>query len=821
MRTRYGYLAFVPLAVLLSAAVWWFAPGTNRAAPPAKAEGGDAAPKKLPLTHVVLFNSGVGYFQREGSVEGNARIDLTFPVSDVNDLLKSMLLEDLGGGKVSTVSYDSQEPVEVTLKAFALDLTSNPSFGELLNQARGEKVEVTTQQGNAQPGTMTGVIVGMESQQEGPNKESHQLNLLCTEGMRCVPLSQVQRLRFLNATLDAEFRRALDVLAASHDSQKKSVSLSFTGEGKRDVRVGYAVENPIWKTTYRLTIDKEGKLKLQNWAIVENTTDEDWKDVQLTLVASRPISFKMELYQPLYVPRPTVEPQRFASLRPPVYSGGLTGPGGQQGANFGGGIQLGGIQIGGLQLGGLNGGGLNFGNAGLNFGGNAGFNFGGLNNLGGGYMGNFGNLGGGFMGAPGRSGTNRYQVDTSALPPGGRAAPRLTYEELQKRREEQRQARQEALRAGPALTALDPKEIDDLMNRDAEEVEDSYQYVVTDKVTVPRQKSAMLPIFTREVPGSRVSIFNERVQSKNPLLGLRFKNTTEQPLMQGPVMVHEAGRYAGDARIADMQVNEERLIAYAIDLGTEVYAAPETRTTKVLAVAIRKGLLVVRSQQETAKKYHVKNRSRQDRVLVIEHPVRAEAKIVSKDKPYESARDYHRFEVKVAAGKTAALEVVEQQQDTEQLALQGLSEPSFNVYKEKGANPTVIKGKGDDSSAVRVLPGVSELNYKYYLALDATPPKVKAALTQVQEKNQALAALVKEVQHLDEQIKAVFADQERLRANIDRVPKDSTVHKRYLEKFDQQETQLERLQAGFEEKRAAIVTQRLDLDKYLQDLNVE
>jgi hypothetical protein len=537
--------------------------------------------------------------------------------------------------------------------------------------------------------------------------------------------------------------------------------------------------------------------------------------VQLTLVASRPISFKMELYQPLYVPRPTVEPQRREPLRPPVYSGGLTGPGGQPGANLGGGIQLGGIQlggiqIGGIQLGGLNGGGLNFGNPGLNFGG---LNGGGLN---------VGNFGGGYLGGLPRSVTNRYQVDTSALPPGGRAAPRLSYDEMQKRRDEQRQARQDALRAGPALTALDPKEIDDLMNRDAEEVEDSYQYVVTDKVTVPRQKSAMLPIFTHEVTGSRVSIFNERVQSKNPLLGLRFKNTTEQPLMQGPVTVHEAGRYAGDARIGDMQVNEERLLAYAIDLGTEVYAAPQTRTTKVLAVAIRKGLLVVRGQQETTKKYHVKNRSRQDRVLVIEHPARAEAKIVSKDKPYESARDFHRFEVKVAAGKTAVLEVVEQEQDTEQLALQGLSEQSFNVYKEKGTAPIIVfKGKGGDPSAVRVLPGVSELNYKYYLALDATTPKVKAALTQVQEKNQALEVLVKEVQRLDEQIWAVFQDQERLRANIDRVPKDSAVHKRYLEKFDQQETQLEKLQAAFEEKRAAIVNQRLDLDKYLQDLNVE
>ena len=241
MRTKkILYLTPLPLVIGLSTVLLWTSSGGHRPAQAAKGDGDEAA-KKLPLTHVVLFNSGVGYFQREGSVEGNARIDMSFQAADVNDLLKSLLLDDLNGGKINTVSYDSQEPIEVTLKAFALDLTTNPSFGQLLNQARGEKVEVTTQQANAQPGTMTGVIVGMESQNEGPNKEAHQLNLLCTEGMRCLPLAQVQRLRFLNPSLDAEFRRALDALASSHDSQKKTVSLNFTGEGQRNVRVGYAI----------------------------------------------------------------------------------------------------------------------------------------------------------------------------------------------------------------------------------------------------------------------------------------------------------------------------------------------------------------------------------------------------------------------------------------------------------------------------------------------------------------------------------------------------------------------------------------------------
>src|SRR5262249_32301599 len=152
--------------------------------PGARAPAERAAGQALPLTQVILFNSGVGYFQREGTVDGDARVDLAFPVGDVNDLLKSLVLEDTAQGQVRAVSYDGQEPLERTLKSFALDLTWNPSFGQILNQARGEKVELTLQTaGGGTPNTLNGTIVGMESHPEA-GKEVHQLNLLCAEGLR-------------------------------------------------------------------------------------------------------------------------------------------------------------------------------------------------------------------------------------------------------------------------------------------------------------------------------------------------------------------------------------------------------------------------------------------------------------------------------------------------------------------------------------------------------------------------------------------------------------------------------------------------------------
>lgn len=269
----------------------------------------------LPLKKVVLFNSGVGFFEHEDVVTGNATVDLKFNVDDVNDLLKSLVPEDLDGGRVSTVSYGSMDPISKTLQTFAVDLTKNPTLTDLLGQLRGERAALETSK------TLTGTIVGVERRKRAVKDEVFEedfINLLTDDGLSSIPLATVQRIKLLNEDLDAEFRQALSVLALGRSNDKKTVSLRFAGEGKRRVRVGYIQETPVWKTSYRLVLGEDQPL-LQGWAIVENTTEEDWKDVELSLVSGRPISFVMNLYQPLYVPRPTVEPELFASLRPQTY----------------------------------------------------------------------------------------------------------------------------------------------------------------------------------------------------------------------------------------------------------------------------------------------------------------------------------------------------------------------------------------------------------------------------------------------------------------------------------------------------------------------
>src|SRR3989442_4350561 len=310
--------------VLLSLVVFLSLSLTVRAADPQPEAPPQVSPQAvLPLSEVVLYSSGVGYFQRDGSIDGHGHMELRFKVDNINDLLKSMVVQDFDGGRVAAVTYDSRDPITKTLKSFAVDLTTHPSLGALLGQIRGESIEVAT------PNPVRGVILGVEQKQErvGDDKvvEVEYLNLLAPDGLRSLPLSQVQRIQIANEHLDAELRQALAVLASGHDTQKKTVALEFDGEGSRRVRIAYIIETPIWKTSYRLLLSDSEPPFPAAWRIVENTTDEDWQNVRLSLISGRPLSFTMDMYEPLYVQRPVVVPDLYASLKPQVYGEAMEG----------------------------------------------------------------------------------------------------------------------------------------------------------------------------------------------------------------------------------------------------------------------------------------------------------------------------------------------------------------------------------------------------------------------------------------------------------------------------------------------------------------
>ncbi|MBY0460948.1 MAG: DUF4139 domain-containing protein, partial [Gemmataceae bacterium] len=501
----------------------------------------------LPVTRVVLFTAGVAYFHREGDVTGDARLDLRFEESDVNDLLKSLVLTDKDGGKARAVTYDNRMPLDLTLKGFAVDVTENPTMGQLMHQVRGEKVEVTDNKGVVTVGqivsverpTTPAVIVTPRDEDgvsrtipiERPNPDrSEILNLLTEDGLQAVELKQLKKIKFVRAELQAEFKKALEMLASARGDNKKAVSVLFSGNGKRKVAVGYVVEAPLWKPSYRLSVDEKGATKLQGWATIENTTDEDWNNVKIGLVAGRPMSFQMDLYDPLFVPRPTVEPDLFASLRPPMYQGGGLNPvqpgmGMAMGMGFGGGGQQLGVG------GGI--GGFNIGGGGFNIGGGQ---FGGQQ---------FGNLGGQF-GLQGFQGG--YYGNFAAYPPRiarpslrNLYGDRLAYSEYVNRNREKAAGDQRTVVADP----LD-KKAGALAVADGA-LGDMFEYTIAEPITLGRQKSALVPLVDEAVEGSRVSIFNASTLAKHPLLGLKLVNKTKLHLAQGPVAVYDGGTFAGDA----------------------------------------------------------------------------------------------------------------------------------------------------------------------------------------------------------------------------------------------------------------------------------
>ncbi len=283
---------------------------------PVLAEEGET----LPLSKIVLYSSGVGYFQHDGTVHNRTQLDLRLHTNQINDMLKSLVVQDFGGGRVSTVTYGSRDPVTKTLGSFGINLNGNPTLGQILTQIRGEPVEVTAP--NPIVGTLLGVEKKTESIGEGAQHrivEQEYVTLLTEDGIRALPLANVQRIKLTNPALNAELHQALAALATNHDAQKKTVSITFDGTGSRQARIAYLTETPVWKTTYRLVLDEGKAPYLQGWAIVENQTPQDWRNVTLSLVSGRPISFTMDLYQPLYNPRPVIQPELYANLRPQTY----------------------------------------------------------------------------------------------------------------------------------------------------------------------------------------------------------------------------------------------------------------------------------------------------------------------------------------------------------------------------------------------------------------------------------------------------------------------------------------------------------------------
>ncbi len=671
--------------------------------------------EKIPVERIVLFNSGVGFFEHRGEVQGDDQVELQFKTTDINDLLKSMVLQDLGGGSIPMVSYGSRDPITKTLRTFAIDLTNNPTLFDLLTQVRGRELIVHA------PSEIRGTLVGAESRPQavpgGEPIKADYITLMTEEGLQSVAINAISRIQMADADLEKEFRSALKILASAHNTDKKTVTITFQGEGQRPVRVGYIREAPVWKTSYRLVLDEAKDSLLQGWAIVENTGDQDWKNVELSLVSGRPISFKMDLYSPLYASRPLVQQELYASLRPQSYD----------------------------------------------------------------------------------------QDMSITMIAKAQSAPAMVGEKF-KRLDESRSGRASSTSGngsmpfvqdggGPgggggggegAEAAFDMSESIAAVAQ-AGEVGELFRYDIDLPVSIKRQRSAMLPIVNQAVETSKVSIYNQSVHAKHPLNGIRLKNTSDLHLMQGPITLFDGGVYAGDAKIPDLPAGSERLLSYAMDLEVEVAPKHEATARRLVTVKLTDGLLHATYKLSRSWSYTIKNSGDQPKTVLVEHPLQNGWKLIRPKQADETTRDQRRFAVEALPGEPTQLKIDEEQTTEVVLKLRR----QFNTSR-----------------------------YRFYLSADKVSANVKAALQEIRQRGAAIADFNHQLQQRQNELKIIDQEQSRIRKNMQQLPRNSELHKRYIKKFTEQEDAIERLRAEIRELKAAVTQKEKELRDYLQGLEV-
>jgi hypothetical protein len=256
---------------------------------------------QIPLKRVVILTSGIAYYEHSGSVSGPVRIDLPFRYDAVNDALKSLVINDPSSANPSII-YQSEQTLIQTLRSLKIDLSNNPGLASILERLIGAEVEISS---NA---SFSGRITGIEYRPlitSNMQTVEPWLLLSTQEGMRPFNLREINSIRFIDQAIERDLNRALDLISASRNTFSRQLTLSLPGSGSRVVSISYIIPSPVWKISYRLDLGASRPL-FQGWAIVDNDSDNDWNNVELSLVAGRPSSFIQNLYPPYYVARPVI-----------------------------------------------------------------------------------------------------------------------------------------------------------------------------------------------------------------------------------------------------------------------------------------------------------------------------------------------------------------------------------------------------------------------------------------------------------------------------------------------------------------------------------
>ena len=665
----------------------------------------------LPVTSITLYRSGVGYFERDGSVKSGDSVQLRFANDEINDMLKSMVILDPEQA-LESVSYESKEPLSRQLASFGIDLADNPTLSGLLGRLRGTRVTIVTPDGK-----VDGAILGAETRQKAQGNAQQPLsvpflNVVSDKGIMSVDLTTAVSVSLDDQSLNAELMKALAALASHTTDRFKTVEITFGGKSARQVIVAYVNEMPIWKTSYRIVLrdDKSASEKplIQGWAIVENTTDDDWTDVDLALVASQPVSFEMDLAQSLHITRPELPVPMVAGAAPRIYQdgdafaargelqadartarspapGSPPPPAAKMMADAAGDPRGGGF-------------------------------------------------GGGSVGAPMR----------------GRNSPAAA--------EELGIDRGSLFGSGTAGQA------------EGQSVGEAFQYSLKNPISIARQKSAMLPILTSPIEARRVSIYNANDGIEHPMRGLEVKNTTGLQLIPGPIAVYDGEAYAGDAEVGYMTLNDTRLLAYAVDLAVSS-AVQDEDTSTVSRLRIVDGTIEQTSQQIHKISYAFNNKdATKARTILVEVDKLEDWTLAEPKTPAAETANLYRFEVELKAGAKGTLTVSQEHTDRQHLGVVGYDMPTLLAYAKDGkASPAVVEAV---KKAASLQAEINATNHRLAMleqerqGIDADQTRIRENMRSIEHASEVYRRYLAKFGEQETRLEAIRAESDKARGTL-------------------------------------------------------
>ncbi|MDE3108551.1 MAG: hypothetical protein KGL02_01305 [Acidobacteriota bacterium] len=583
----------------------------------------------LPVERVVLYRSGVGYFEHEGRVHGNQSVGIDFTSGQLNDVLSSLTVLDLGGGRVAGVSYNSEAPLSQRLGALRLPLAEDTDVSQFYSALRGARLEIRS--GNS---TITGRLLSVEQKTRVIGNGSEQVavaTVVSDSGeVRSVEITPAVAVRLADRDVSGEVQSYLSLLASERQADLRRMTIQTQGTGDRALYVSYISEVPIWKTTYRIVLpSKSGEDPLlQGWAIVDNTVGEDWNNVQLSLVAGAPQSFIQQLSQPYYSRRPVIPLPQTAQPTPQTHESAMEGGVGAADQTARVETDVANQKILAPEV---------LPRKTLGAGGNEAAAY----------------------GVAGGTGVPGWAISGIGPPP----AP-LSIEE----------ARQKMEAAASGI-----------------ELGDFFEYKLKDRVTIRKNESALVPIVQAHVKAEKVSLWNPSLGSNRPLRAVWLTNTSGLTLDGGSISVLDDETFAGEGLIDSIKPGERRLISYASDLGVRVDISSQSTAEPVTRVSIAHGTMLQTREMREEATYKVRDDDTSPRTVVMEHPLRAGWVLASDaPKPEETTSSAYRFELSVEPKTTQTLDVREAKLVSTTFALTNINSDLLALFvRQKSINPEI------------------------------------------------------------------------------------------------------------------------------------